>query len=266
MKKIFLLLCLSSCFAGFAQLKQGTVVYERTMMINRPPGMDPEMAKRLPTSRTDQFELLFANNRTIWQILPSAQGDETTISSGGGGMATFRMAGNNDVIFFDLNEKKRVDHREMFDREFVVDDTIQKINWKLTDETRTILNYKARKATGQRIGTRMMSSMENGEFKRTEVADTTTIIAWFTTDIPVPSGPQEFQGQLPGLILELNMNNGRMIYTAKNVSEKVNTSHIKEPKKGKRMTSTEFVKERDALMQEMRRNMPAGSNQIRIQQ
>lgn len=266
MKKILLLACLFCSLAGYSQLKQGTVVFERTTMFNRPAGMDPELAKRIPASRTDQFELLFANNQTLWQVLPSAQGEETTVSSGNG-MAIFRMAGNSDVIFFDLNEKKRVDHREMFDRTFVVDDTILKINWKLTDETKTILNYPVKKATAQRIGTRTMASMENGEFKRTEVADTTTIIAWFSTAIPVPAGPQDFQGQLPGMILELSLNNGRIVYTAKEVSEKVNTASIREPKKGKRLTSAEFAKEREALMQEMRRNMPEGrGNTIRIQQ
>src|SRR5687767_328190 len=101
MKNIFVLLCLSFSITGFAQIKQGTVVYERTMQIRRPQGMDPEMAKRIPASRTDQFELLFANNQLIWQILPSAQGDETVMQSPNG-TAVFRMAGNSDVLYFNL--------------------------------------------------------------------------------------------------------------------------------------------------------------------
>ena len=39
---------------------------------------------------------------------------------------------------------------------------------------------------------------------------------------------------------------------------------IKEPKDGKKLTAAEFTKERDKLMEEMRKNMPNGS--IRIQQ
>ncbi|HEX2532496.1 MAG TPA: GLPGLI family protein, partial [Chitinophagaceae bacterium] len=92
--------------------------------------------------------------------------------------------------------------------------------------------------------------------------DTAVVVAWFTTDIPVPAGP-DVQGQLPGLILELDLNNGRDVYRAVEVTQKVNTSAIKEPKGGKRLTQAEFEQERDKAMEEMRRNMPAG-RQIRI--
>ncbi len=232
--------------------------------MRRPQGMDPEMARRIPASRTDQFELMFSNNQTLWQVLPSAAGEDVVVS--GSGNAVFRMGGgNNDVIFFDLAQGRRLDQRELFERSFLVEDSVRRLNWKLTDESKSILNYTAKKAVAQRIGTRSIMAMENGEMKRQEVADTTTIIAWFTTEIPVSAGPQEFQGQLPGLILELDINNGRMIFKAIEVAAKTGVS-IKEPKKGKRMTTAEFNKEREALMEEMRKNMPAGQNMRIIQQ
>jgi hypothetical protein len=48
------------------------------------------------------------------------------------------------------------------------------------------------------------------------------------------------------------------------VSPKVNVSKIKEPKDGKKMTATEFDKERDRVMEEMRKNMPNGMR-MRVQ-
>lgn len=98
------------------------------------------------------------------------------------------------------------------------------------------------------------NSAERGDRRRRQQADTTLVAAWFAPDIPVPAGP-EFQGQLPGLILELDMNNGRVVYHALEISTKVNPASIKEPK-GKRITAAEFNKERDKEMEEMRRNMP----------
>jgi GLPGLI family protein len=106
--------------------------------------------------------------------------------------------------------------------------------------------------------------MVNGEMKREMAMDTTALVAWFATSIPVPAGPQEFGGSLPGLILELDVNNGRTIYKAIELSPKVNLSAIKEPKGGKRMTAAEFSKERDALLEEMRKNNPGGNRTIRI--
>ena len=106
-------------------------------------------------------------------------------------------------------------------------------------------------------------TMENGQMKREEFPDTAKIVAWFTTDIPVPAGP-DFQGQLPGLILEVDIDNGQTVYRAIEFSNKVSLNKIKEPKDGKKLTAAEFNKERDKLMEEMRKNMPNGN--IRIQQ
>jgi len=104
----------------------------------------------------------------------------------------------------------------------------------------------------------MQMGMENGKMKREQVPDTTAAIAWFTADIPVSVGPAAYQGQLPGLILELDENNGRTIFKAVEVSPKVSVSKIKEPKDGKKITAAEFDKQRDKVMEEMRRNAPNG--------
>ena len=101
--------------------------------------------------------------------------------------------------------------------------------------------------------------------KREMVPDTAAIIAWFTTDIPVSAGPADFQGQLPGLILEMDINKGQTVYKALEITAKVNISKIREPKEGKKVTAAEYTVERDKILEEMRKNMPAGGT-FRIQQ
>jgi hypothetical protein len=66
------------------------------------------------------------------------------------------------------------------------------------------------------------------------------------------------------LILELDVNNGQNVTKAIAYSPKVALNKIREPKDGKRMTAAESSKERDKMMEEMRKNMPAG-NVIRMQ-
>lgn len=237
------------------QMKEGRIIYERTMQmpVRSFGNVDPEIAARLPKSRTDQYELLFGNNQSLWQMLPSAtEGD----GFNGPGMS-IRFGGMNDVSYYNFEKGMRTDQREVMDRSFLILDTIRKGEWKLTEETRPILNYVARKATSSRPYTRSQMTMENGEMKRTMVNDTMKIVAWFTTDIPVPVGP-EAQGQLPGAVLELEMNNGQTVYKAVEVSPKVSLSRIKEPKDGKRVTMAEFQQENEKIMAEMRRNMPRG--------
>lgn len=262
MKKILLLGGVLLSLAAGAQLKQGKVVYERTMQLQMRM-RNPEMADQVPQSRKDHYELTFGANRSLWQVIPAAEGDGGTVSGPG---FVMRVGGLNDVTFHNFEEGKRVDQREMFEREFLVEDSIRKLSWKLSDETRSILGHTARKATASRVQNRPRITMENGEMKREMVTDTTQVVAWFTSEIPVPAGPPEFGGQLPGLILELEANNGRVTYKAIEVSPKVNVASIKEPRGGKRVSAAEFDKEREALMEEMRRNNPGGNRSIRIMQ
>jgi GLPGLI family protein len=265
MKKIFLFLAVSCSLAGYSQMKEGRVIYERTFQLpQRIFANNPDLAARLPRSRTDQYELLFGNNQSLWQFLPDANSEGDGNTFGGGGMV-FRFAGgSNDISYCNLEKGTRVDQREIADKNYVVADSVRKLDWKLTGESKTILNYKAFKATAQRIGTRMQMSMENGEMKRQQVADTSSIIAWFTSDIPISAGPGIYQGQLPGLILEVEENSGQTVFKAVEISPKVSVSKIKEPKDGKKMTAAEFDKERDRVMEEMRKNMPNGMR-MRVQ-
>lgn len=271
MKKLFLSFCIAVSGIAGAQMKEGRVVYERTMQMpvrmlvtNGNGGGDAPLPE-LPPTRTDQFELMFANNQSLWQTLPNANEEGPMSAPGGGPTLITRVNGLNDVIYHNFTTATRIEQREVAGRNFLVQDSIRKMNWKITDETKSILNYTARKATAQRIGVRPQMSMENGEMKRREVADTANITAWFTTEIPVPVGPgAEYQGQLPGLILELDVNNGRNTIKAVEVSPKVNAKQIKEPKDGKKISAPEFAKERDRLMDEMMQNMRG--NNIRIQQ
>lgn len=266
MKQLLLLVAIGLTLSLQAQMKEGRIVYERTIQLpTRMFNTDPGVASQLPKSRTDQFELLFGNNQSLWQFLPNATNEDPGTFSGNG--VVLRFGGMNEISYYNFEKGTRTDQREIMDRSFVVSDSIRKGQWKLTNETKSILNYTAHKAIGQRISSRMQMTMENGEMKRQSIPDTSEIVAWFTTDIPLAIGP-EMQGQLPGAILELEVNKGQTIYKAIEVSPKVNISKIKEPNDGKKVTAAEFTKEREKLMEEMRRNMPNGGNgnRFRIQQ
>jgi GLPGLI family protein len=255
----FVTICIS--LATVAQQKEGKVIYQRTMQIqiNLNGAGNSAMQQMLPKSRTDKFELTFGNNQSIWKHIDE---DDNSEEINGGGMQIRMMApGQNDIVFNDFNNAKRIEQREMFDKNFIVTDSIRKLNWKLTGETQTLLGHVCQRAVTQRTGKRTQMTMDNGKMERKEINDTTNIIAWFTTDIPVPAGP-EVQGQLPGLILDLDMNNGRMIYKALEISAKADVASIKEPTKGKKVTPDEFAKEREKMMAELQKNNQGGGRTI----
>lgn len=223
------------------------------------------MQRMVPRSRTDKFELSFGNNLSLWKAAPQENEDEMVTRDDGGGIQIRMMVqGANDVLFNNFDKGTRIEQREMMDRKFIIDDSIRPLKWKMTGETKSILDHNCMKATATQISQRMTMAMNNGEMKRSEISDTSTIVAWIASDIPVSAGPAEYQGQLPGLILEMDINNGRQVYKALNISPKVDLASIKEPTGKKRYTPDEFKKERTKMMDEMQRNAGPGTRVFRM--
>ncbi|MBL0358610.1 MAG: GLPGLI family protein [Chitinophagaceae bacterium] len=262
MKRVFITgLFTASISLLQAQQNEGRVIYERTMQIQIQLNDNDQAEHMMPKSRTDKFELNFANNQSIWKHVDEESNADEVNS---GGMQIRVMApGTDDISFFNFDKAGKVEQRELFGKQFLVSDSIRKLNWKLSDDTKEILGHVCRKATAQRIGKRTTMNINNGKMERVEFDDTTRIVAWFTTDIPVPAGP-ELQGQLPGLILALDMNDGRVTYLAIEFTPKADIAAIKEPTKGKKVTPEGFTAERNKMMEEMQKNNQGGNMQIRI--
>ena len=223
-----------------------------------PQGLPAEVAAQLPRQRKNNFELLYTHEKLLWQAAPTAD-EEGSIEASGGGMTIRMMGGGDDASFIHLVEGRRTDKRSILQQEYIVGDTVQKLAWRLHPDTKEVLGVPVQKATTQRMVTRTIMTMENGQMKQEPRTDTVQITAWFAPSMPVAAGPAELAGSLPGIILEANVNNGRTVYRALEISGMVSKDAIKEPK-GKKITTAEFTKERNRLMEEMRRNR--GPNEV----
>lgn len=242
---------------ALAQVNEGKIVYERTMQLNiRINDDNPAFQNMIPKERKDKFELLFTTGKSLWQpVEDDNQGDEMSFNEGGGNVRmVFRMPGSEDITYHDVAGTKKVEQRELGGKTYIIADSIRKFSWKVAGETKTILGHNCMKATTQRMQESFRMTMDNGEAKRERVMDTLNIVAWFTNEIPGSFGPDMYQGQLPGTILEIDINNGRSSFKAIEISPKAEIAKIKEPTKGKKITNDEFAKEREKLMQEMQQN------------
>ena len=201
--------------------------------------------------KKDNFDLIFGNNQSIWKQAEKEMEDDNAFGDG----IQINMAGLLDEEFyFNFNTNKKVQQIDIMGKKFVIDDTIRPLKWKMTNETKSILNHNCVKATATDIKKKKKVTVENDKMEKNEIADTTNIIAWMATDIPVAAGPAEYQGQLPGLILEMDMNNGEEVYKAIGISEKTDLSLIKEPAAKKHYTREDFRKEVNQMVEEMQRN------------
>ena len=79
--------------------------------------------------------------------------------------------------------------------------------------------------------------------------ETQTVTAWYTPQIPVSNGPEQFQG-LPGLILELSYDSQTILCSkiSLNPSKPIK---IKEPTGGDSVSQSEFDAIMDKKMKEM---------------
>lgn len=255
MKMIYVLAGILLALQLQAQQQTGRVVYEytRQMQIRMAGPGGPDQAPPPPHAHTIKQEVLFGNNQMLRRALEDNTINDFSAESGGIQIRAFGM-GDDDITWLNFTDGRKVEQKEFAAKQYLVSDSIHKQNWKLTGETKTVLGYACQQATTTSYSKRMMMSMENGEMSRKEVPDTSQVVVWFTPAIPVPAGP-DYEGQLPGLILQIDIN-GNTTYKAIELSQKADVAAIKEPKKGKKVTTDEFNKEREKAMAEMQRNGP----------
>ena len=137
--------------------------------------------------------------------------DETAATSEDDGWAWRK---DDYLIHRDLQHMRRTDWLEMLDRTYLVEDDLEFPKWKIRSEIKDIEGYVC------------MSAETWDTIKHQH------IIAWFTDEIPLPIGP-EMVGGLPGAILEIEVNGGALVVTAKKIDLKPMPDGIGLPKKMK---------------------------------
>lgn len=85
------------------------------------------------------------------------------------------------------------------------------------------------------------------------------IVAWYTDQIVCPGGPETFGG-LPGMILELNIGDGEIVFTPLEITNNGDPKLVKSPVNGKKISRKEFQK----MMEEIDGPGSGGGPVIRI--
>ena len=157
------------------------------------------------------------------------------------------MEVSGDVLYKNTKENRYTNQNEIFGKVFLIQDELQKHDWKLESETKNIGQYTCFKATKTitrtvRSGGFSLSFNASNEEEENEEPETkeeeVTIVAWYTPQIPVSTGPDVYHG-LPGLILEVNDGITTTI-CSKVVLNPDDKKGIKEPKNGKKVNQEEY--------------------------
>jgi GLPGLI family protein len=224
----------------------GKLIYQEKIKLEiKLEGDAAQLAGQIPSEQITGKVLFFNPDYSLYQPTDKVNEDQADMGHQGGVMK-IRMVngGENDKIFCDFKKGKRTEQKEFMTRMFLVESDISTALWKLTGNYQNILGYNCQEAVSE---------------------DTTRKVrAWFTTSIPVSSGPAGYGG-LPGMILKTDINNGKRIITATTIEPSLNDSGIlTAPKEGRKVTSDEFKKIVDDKMKEMGVENGGGTNHIVI--
>jgi len=200
-------------------LSQGKIEFEKKL--NQYAQLDGDNSwselekKTLSQFKTTYFDMLFTRTKTLYK--PGREGTGTA-------MGWFsELPAQENIVYSDLEQEKSITQKKVFEQLFLVQDSIRKIRWKLTDETRTIAGFSCRRANAI-------------------IMDSVYVVAFYTDEILTTGGPESFSG-LPGMILGVALPHQHVTWFATKVEAvSVADAQLTPPQKGKK-TDNAGIKE-----------------------
>jgi len=250
MKNLLLLIAIVPAFL-FAQNNEGKITYseEVKFQIDLPEDME-HMRDKIPSSQSFEKELIFNESTSLWKNAETdaTEHEATFEDTNEQGNVRIKMVttGSESVLYKDFDKNQKVEKTDFMGKVFLINGELKAYPWKLTGETKSVAGYDCQQAIFQ---------------------DTTQKVeAWFTPQISVSTGPADF-GALPGMILELSIDDGQTTISATKIEfEKLESDEIQAPKKGKKVSQEEFDAVVEAKTKEMAEEMGGNTMRIKVRQ
>ena len=240
---LLIVLLLGSFLSYSQENTSGTIVYEQVVKIEiKMDGDAAQFANMMPKERKSEKVLLFNNLQSLYENKKASDQEDVSMNSGGANVM-IKMVEPENKVFTDLPAKKQIEMREFMTRIFLIDRE-QNYQWKITGNQKMIHELPCQEAT--------------------TLDDEKKVVAWFCPAIPVSAGPGKYGG-LPGLILCVELDEGKNITTVKTIDfTPVADSKIVKPEKGKKVTNEEFNKIVEEKVKEMGGQSGSGGTSIMI--
>lgn len=243
MKQVILTLAIIYPFLVMGQ-NSGEITYKETIRIEieLPEGME-QFANMVPSEQSFQKVLLFDATQNLYKDAEKKNGEENETSSEEDGVQMkIAFSSPDNQLYCNTENGRTLERRSFMEKKFLIEGKAKRYKWEMTGEQKNILDYTCQKAI----------------YKDTSK----TVVAWYTSQIPVSAGPSAYAG-LPGIILELDINEGSQLITATKIALKVlDKESITKPKKGKKVSEEEFNAIVDQKTKEMQEEYGGSGNVI----
>lgn len=176
------------------------------------------MKKNLPKTQATYFDLIFNEQQSLYKA-----GKETP-------QGFYKVPewmsdkASDNITYKNFESKKIISQKNVYETTFLLEDSLRHIDWRITNDTRTIAGIECRKAIGV-------------------IMDSVYVIAFYTDIITTSSGPEGFSG-LPGMILGVAIPRLNSTWFATKVELiSVTNDMMLPPKKGKKSTYDDLLKQ-----------------------
>ena len=239
MKQIFLILLLIPLapllFAQTTFVTKGKIEFEKRENLYKNMeswgGDDDEgedafvesIKKSMPQFSSTYFDLYFDEGHTLYK--PGREVPDQKIPE------WLQSPANNNVVYNDLAKQQLALQKTFYGTTMLLQDTVRHIDWRITNDMRTIAGFECRKAVGR-------------------IMDSVYVIAFYTDQIITPGGPESFSG-LPGMILGIAIPRINTTWFATKLEvTPITSADIAPPSKGKKLTAEEFQKKLKEVMKD----------------
>jgi len=214
---IFLLLLNCAAKAQQIFLDKVSIDYVKTvavwpLMKELEPEWFEQSKSRMPKETLSYFNFSSEGNKSIYKRTKEADIPRNM---------WFRPFADENTVYNDYSNGTTITQKPIFEETYLVQDSLAKIKWKITADTRNIAGFECRKAIGI-------------------LFDTVAVFAFYTNEIMISGGPEGIHG-LPGMILGMGIPRLHTTWFATKVTLDVNSKTIVPATKGKKQTRASMV-------------------------
>ncbi len=243
LKTFFLIFFLFvQCFSGVSQNISGEVIYAKNsnfedLKDRLNETQEKEFLEKLNNELKDtRYVLTFSENESHYAKIKSLSND-----SDKNALSKLNLGSFKGEYYFNFNLKEAIHKKEFLGETMLVESPLNP-KWNLLKEKKNILGYECLKAH-----LKIQYKDINNNSKES------LIIAWYSLELNIPFGPEKYNS-LPGLILELEDGNSKIVAKKLKLFDKGEKLNIKKPTGGQKITEGELEdKAREMLLEKMKR-------------
>jgi len=214
-KTLAITVLLFSSAISYAQKPEGTIRYIKTENVEKKMLVMDYLSNLRVVAYTHTYSQVYGNGNesTSYSIL-SFNATRTRYEDSDENEAWYYSGRTEFIITRDFSKHTLHDIIELLGKNYIIEDSLQAPKWKILNEMKEIAGHIC------------MNASYNDTLKKQK------IVGWYALDIPISGGPERFFG-LPGLLLEVDVNDGAMVIRADKIELKKLTTELDFPKKAK---------------------------------